>query len=38
MHEPSEGLAPIIIEQLIKALYRLRDEESLAIILVEQNS
>ncbi|MDT3683769.1 MAG: ABC transporter ATP-binding protein [Pseudorhodoplanes sp.] len=38
MDEPSEGLAPIIVEQLIKALYRLRDEEGLAIILVEQNS
>jgi branched-chain amino acid transport system ATP-binding protein len=38
MDEPSEGLAPIIVDQLIKALYRLRDEEGLAIILVEQNS
>ena len=38
MDEPSEGLAPIIVEQLIKALYRLREEEGLAIILVEQNS
>jgi branched-chain amino acid transport system ATP-binding protein len=38
MDEPSEGLAPVIVEQLQTAMARLRDEESLTIILVEQNS
>jgi branched-chain amino acid transport system ATP-binding protein len=38
MDEPSEGLAPVIVEQLQTALARLRDEEALTIILVEQNS
>ena len=38
MDEPSEGLAPVIVEQLQVAIARLRDEFSIATILVEQNS
>ena len=38
MDEPLEGLAPIIIETLLKALKRLIAEESLAVILVEQHA
>jgi branched-chain amino acid transport system ATP-binding protein len=38
MDEPSEGLAPVVVEQLKKGLMRLRDETGLTIILVEQNS
>jgi branched-chain amino acid transport system ATP-binding protein len=36
MDEPSEGLAPIIIQQLWEVIGRLRDE-GLSILLVEQN-
>jgi branched-chain amino acid transport system ATP-binding protein len=36
MDEPSEGLAPTIIEQLIETFKRL-EEEGLAILLIEQN-
>jgi len=38
MDEPLEGLAPIIIEALLKALKRLISEDSLAIVLVEQHA
>ena len=38
MDEPLEGLAPIIVEMLLKALKRLIAEDSLAIILVEQHA
>lgn len=38
MDEPSEGLAPMIVEQLQLTMGRLRRELSLSIILVEQNS
>ncbi|MDA8109090.1 MAG: ABC transporter ATP-binding protein [Betaproteobacteria bacterium] len=38
MDEPSEGLAPRIVEDLMMALKRLRDGEGLTILLVEQNS
>ena len=38
LDEPLEGLAPIIIESLLKALKRLMAEDSLAIILVEQHA
>lgn len=38
MDEPSEGLAPMIVEELQLAMGRLRRERSLSIILVEQNS
>jgi len=38
MDEPSEGLAPVIVEELARALKRLSREAGLALILVEQNS
>jgi len=38
MDEPSEGLSPIIVEELMRALKRLRDQEGLTILLVEQNT
>ena len=38
MDEPLEGLAPIIVESLLKALKRLIAEESLAVVLVEQHA
>lgn len=38
MDEPTEGLAPVIVEALAKVLAKLRDEGGLSIILVEQNS
>jgi branched-chain amino acid transport system ATP-binding protein len=37
MDEPSEGLAPVIVEALAAAMLRLR-ESGLSIVLVEQNS
>jgi branched-chain amino acid transport system ATP-binding protein len=36
MDEPSEGLAPTVIEQLVETFRRL-EEEGLAILLIEQN-
>ena len=36
MDEPSEGLAPAIIEQLIET-FRTLEQEGLAILLIEQN-
>ncbi len=38
MDEPFEGLAPIIIDSILKVVERLVREESLAIILVEQHA
>jgi len=38
MDEPTEGLAPIVVESLAEVLARLRAETALSIILVEQNS
>jgi branched-chain amino acid transport system ATP-binding protein len=38
MDEPTEGLAPVIVQALTKVLARLRAEGRLAILLVEQNS
>src|SRR5262245_49285222 len=38
MDEPTEGLAPVIVEALTAVLLRLRAESGLSIILVEQNS
>jgi branched-chain amino acid transport system ATP-binding protein len=38
MDEPTEGLAPVIVEALTAVLIRLRSESKLSIILVEQNS
>jgi branched-chain amino acid transport system ATP-binding protein len=36
LDEPSEGLAPLIVQQIIEVLVRLK-REGLAILLVEQN-
>jgi branched-chain amino acid transport system ATP-binding protein len=38
MDEPTEGLAPVIVETLTAVLLRLRQEGGLSIVLVEQNS
>jgi len=38
MDEPTEGLAPVIVEALTAVLIRLRGESALPIVLVEQNS
>jgi branched-chain amino acid transport system ATP-binding protein len=38
MDEPTEGLAPVIVEALTAVLLSLRDAGDLSIILVEQNS
>ena len=36
MDEPSEGLAPLVIETMVQTFQRL-EEEGLAILLIEQN-
>ena len=38
MDEPSEGLAPIIVDELVKVMHRLREGGQLTAILVEQNT
>ena len=38
MDEPTEGLAPVLVETLVDVLLKLRSESRLSIILVEQNS
>jgi branched-chain amino acid transport system ATP-binding protein len=38
MDEPTEGLAPVIVQALMQVLLRLRGEGDLSIVLVEQNS
>jgi len=38
MDEPTEGLAPILVDSLTAVLKQLRMESGLSIILVEQNS
>jgi branched-chain amino acid transport system ATP-binding protein len=38
MDEPLEGLAPIIVEALLRAVQRLIKEESLTVVLVEQHA
>jgi branched-chain amino acid transport system ATP-binding protein len=38
LDEPTEGLAPVIVEELQAALGRLADEGGLSLILVEQNT
>ena len=38
MDEPTEGLAPVIVETLTAVLAKLRADNALSIILVEQNS
>ena len=36
MDEPSEGLAPVVVEQLVAAIQRLVGDNALAVLLVEQ--
>ena len=38
MDEPTEGLAPVIVESVVAAMKRLRGDHGLAILLVEQHS
>ncbi|HVV93153.1 MAG TPA: ABC transporter ATP-binding protein [Hyphomicrobiales bacterium] len=38
LDEPSFGLAPRLVEELFRILGRLRDEESMAMLVVEQNA
>lgn len=38
LDEPMEGLAPIIVEMLLKSLQRLIREEALTVVLVEQSA
>lgn len=38
MDEPSEGLAPVIVEELARAVKQLTQAEGLSLILVEQNT
>jgi branched-chain amino acid transport system ATP-binding protein len=36
--EPSQGLAPIIVQELFRVLQRLNEEDGTAVLLVEQNA
>jgi branched-chain amino acid transport system ATP-binding protein len=38
LDEPSLGLAPMIFEEIFRALRRLRDEQGMTILLIEQNA
>ena len=38
MDEPSEGLAPVIVEELMRVMARLRNSGGMSMILVEQNT
>jgi len=38
MDEPLEGLAPVIVDALLEGLDRLKREENLALLLVEQHA
>jgi branched-chain amino acid transport system ATP-binding protein len=38
LDEPLEGLAPVIVDALLLALHRLREDDGLAIVLVEQHA
>jgi branched-chain amino acid transport system ATP-binding protein len=38
MDEPSEGLAPVIVEELARAVRHLADAQGLTLVLVEQNT
>jgi len=38
MDEPTEGLAPVIVQALVQVLSRLRAAGGLSILLIEQNS
>ncbi|MDQ3294141.1 MAG: ATP-binding cassette domain-containing protein, partial [Actinomycetota bacterium] len=36
--EPSQGLAPIIVQEMFRILQRLNEEDGTAVLLVEQNA
>jgi branched-chain amino acid transport system ATP-binding protein len=38
MDEPSEGLAPVIVEELIRVVKQLAQSDRLTLLLVEQNT
>jgi branched-chain amino acid transport system ATP-binding protein len=38
MDEPLEGLAPVIVDALLMALERLKHEDNLALVLIEQHA
>jgi branched-chain amino acid transport system ATP-binding protein len=38
LDEPSLGLAPLIVEEIFQIVRRLKEERSLAVLLVEQNA
>jgi branched-chain amino acid transport system ATP-binding protein len=38
MDEPSEGLAPVIVEELVRVMKQLAQAEGLTLLLIEQNS
>ncbi|MBT3914855.1 MAG: ABC transporter ATP-binding protein [Rhodospirillaceae bacterium] len=38
MDEPSEGLAPVIVDELVEVMVRLREHGGISMILVEQNT
>jgi branched-chain amino acid transport system ATP-binding protein len=38
LDEPSEGLAPIVVDQVFEAVHRMRAEQHVAILLAEQNA
>lgn len=38
LDEPSEGLSPLVVEQVFEAIQRLRDEQGMSILLAEQNA
>ena len=38
MDEPSEGLAPVIVEELARAVTHLAETRRLTLVLVEQNT
>ena len=38
MDEPTEGLAPVIVEDVVRAMQALRADQGLAIVLVEQHT
>ena len=37
LDEPSWGLAPLLADEMLQALKRIRDEDNISILIVEQN-
>jgi branched-chain amino acid transport system ATP-binding protein len=38
LDEPMEGLAPVIVDQIVRAVDRIRRENAIAILLIEQHA